>query len=76
MLVHAYLCTRWKGEPTETEEMAPKWFSETEIPYNEMWEDDQYWLPRVFTGKLLRTVFAFDADDHLLNQQITEVESF
>ena len=37
----------WNGTPTETEEMAPKWFNINEIPFTEMWEDDILWLPKV-----------------------------
>jgi mutator protein MutT len=75
MFVHTYICTEWKGEPVETEEMAPQWFKLTDIPYDDMWQDDRYWMPQAFNGKLLRTVFTFDEHDTLLTQTITEVEN-
>jgi len=31
----------------ETEEMKPEWFSIDEIPYDKMWDDDSYWMPRI-----------------------------
>lgn len=74
MLVHAYLGTVWEGEPVETEEMAPQWFSIDDIPYDKMWDDDQYWLPQVLAGKKLENIFVFDNDNKLVSQQITEVE--
>lgn len=49
----------WQGEPTETEEMAPRWFDIDKIPYTQMWEDDLYWLPRMLDGELLRGRFKF-----------------
>lgn len=75
MYVHTYVCTEWEGEPVETEEMAPQWFKLNGLPYDDMWQDDRYWMPQVFDGKLLKTVFTFDSDDNLLTQQIQEVES-
>ena len=34
-----------------TDEMAPQWFSEREIPYQEMWQTDEYWLPFVLADE-------------------------
>ncbi len=75
MHVHTYMCTTWEGEPSETEEMAPKWFALSDIPYDDMWQDDRYWMPLVFAGKKLKTVFTFDGNDNLLSQEIREVKS-
>lgn len=73
MYVHTYICTEWEGEPIETEEMAPKWFNISDIPYDDMWQDDRYWMPQAFAGQKLKSVFAFDRDDNLLSQQIEQV---
>lgn len=70
---HTYICTKWEGEPTETEEMAPKWFKKSEIPYKEMWQDDIVWLPAVLQGKTLKTRFTFDAADNMTSAQLTFV---
>lgn len=43
--VHVYLVENFTGEPIETEEMKPKWFKDTEIPYKEMWAGDDAWFP-------------------------------
>jgi mutator protein MutT len=40
----------WKGEPVETEEMRPKWFRNEDIPYDTMWPDDIYWIPKMLDG--------------------------
>ena len=76
MYVHTYQCDNWKGKPIETEEMKPRWFKISEIPYDHMWQDDRYWMPQVLVGQKLKTVFAFDKDDNLLSQQIQEIEEF
>src|SRR5690348_9168613 len=35
------------GEPIETVEATPFWVSVDAVPFEEMWEDDRYWLPQV-----------------------------
>lgn len=76
MYVHAYLCTKWEGEPKETEEMAPEWFKIADIPYDNMWQDDIYWLPKVLEGKKLFCKFSFDEADNMLTHDIREIEVF
>lgn len=49
--VQLYVIRSWQGEPQETAEMKPVWFNVDDIPYDEMWADDSYWLPAVLKGK-------------------------
>jgi mutator protein MutT len=70
MHVHVFLCTKWQGEPTETEEMAPRWFKQSDIPYDEMWQDDRFWLPQVLEGNKVHGVFTFDHDDNMLSHDV------
>lgn len=58
--VHVFKVNSFSGEPTESEEMEPDWFSYSEIPYNQMWTDDEYWLPLVLTGKHFTASFHLD----------------
>lgn len=74
MLVHTYLCTEWEGGPVETDEMRPKWFDQNNLPYDQMWADDIYWLPRVLSGELLTTTFEFDTENTLISNHVTKVE--
>jgi mutator protein MutT len=74
MVVHTYLCSTWDGEPKESDEMAPKWFNINELPYDEMWADDRYWLPLVLAGKKLETQFTFDHEQNMLAYAVNEVE--
>ncbi len=71
MFVHAFICSEWDGEPTESEEMKPAWYKLTDIPYTDMWEDDQYWLPRVLAGEQLNGLFTFDSNDRLQQHSLT-----
>jgi len=73
MLVHVYFCNQWQGEPQESEEMLPKWYSTSDIPYPEMWDDDVYWLPKVLAGKYIKGNFSFDENDSMIDHTLEEV---
>ena len=75
MHVHAYLCDRWEGEPHESEEMAPRWFTLADIPYDDMWQDDIVWLPLVLRGKKLTGTFIFDTDNNMTAGRFNLVET-
>lgn len=75
MTVHAFVCDKWQGEPVETEEMAPRWTALDAIPYDDMWQDDPYWLPQVLAGKLVRGTFTFDKGDTMLAHDMRFVDA-
>lgn len=68
MNVHAFLIRDWEGEPVETEEMRPQWFTHGEVPYADMWADDEHWLPRVLAGERLRGKVWFNEDGHTIRE--------
>lgn len=70
MYVHVYTSNNWHGEPTETEEMRPEWFAFKDIPYQDMWDDDIIWLPRVLAGDTLRGEFTFDENDQMVSHNV------
>jgi 8-oxo-dGTP pyrophosphatase MutT (NUDIX family) len=74
MNVHVFVASSWEGEPTETEEMAPGWFTTNTIPYEKMWSDDPYWLPQVLAGDKVQAAFVLDAQDNILSHSVQEVE--
>jgi 8-oxo-dGTP diphosphatase/2-hydroxy-dATP diphosphatase len=59
--VHVFCCSNFEGEIRETEEMKPKWFKIEEIPFDQMWPDDKYWLPLLLEGKNFRGKFYFES---------------
>lgn len=71
--VHVFRGLSWQGEPFETEEMRPKWFLTSKIPYQDMWPDDILWLPTFLEGKKFRTKFLFGDGDQVLEQKIEVV---
>lgn len=74
--VHIFTATAWEGIPTESEEMNPKWFKIKDVPYGEMWVDDEIWMPRVFAGARLRGSFMFGKNEKIVEYYMDEVESF
>lgn len=70
---HLFIATSWIGEPKESEEMNPKWFNIKEIPYNEMFEDDKYWLPLVLENNKINAFFEFDENWNLLSYNIEKM---
>ncbi len=57
---HFFKVKNFKGEPKESEEMKPEWFSENEIPFDQMWPDDKLWMPMFLAGKKFKGRFLFD----------------
>ena len=73
--VHVFRVDVWSGEPRETEEMRPQWFTQDAIPYDEMWPDDIHWIPVFLAGKKFRTKFLFGEGDRVLENEVVVVES-
>ena len=71
---HLFFVIEWKGEPTESEEMNPKWFNIKDIPYDKMLPDDKHWLPLVLEGKRIKAYFDFDEDWNLISKKIEELQ--
>lgn len=63
--VHTYIVEKWEGEAEETEEMRPQWYSFDGIPYGEMWQDDQHWVPKALAGETFKGEFWFDEKDNI-----------
>ena len=76
MHVHVFVATDWEGTPEESEEMAPKWWTISEVPYSKMWSDDPYWLPRVLEGQKISADFKLDESDAIVSHTITRVGNF
>ena len=69
IFVHVYRASDLEGTPVETDEALPLWFDLNQVPYSEMWEDDQYWLPLVIAGRRFAGRWIFDGD-HMLDHEL------
>lgn len=74
VMFHLYIVSEWNGEISESDEMRPEWFDINNIPYDNMFPDDKYWLPIILEGKKIKAYFNFDEDWNLLSKEIEEVE--
>ena len=72
--VHVFKTNNFVGEPTESEEMKPQWFHVNEIPFSEMWPDDEHWMPLFLGGKKFKGKFLFGEADIILEKELLEVE--
>lgn len=57
-----YLTRKWSGEPVETNEMRPQWFSIDNLPFAEMWPADVHWIPGVLAGSTIEATVTFDTE--------------
>lgn len=68
--VHFYKVTEFEGEPVESEEMRPAWFDQGEIPFDQMWPDDKFWLPIFLRGEYFKGRVFFENPEKILEQEI------
>ena len=57
-----------RGTPVETDEAAPFWCPETDVPYGRMWMDDRLWFPLFLAGRRFDAWFVFEGDLALWHQ--------
>jgi len=72
LTVHLYSTSDFDGEIYVKEgEDEVKWFDIDKIPYDEMWEDDKYWLNLMLQKKKFDSDFYYDANNKLSKYSIT-----
>lgn len=52
--VHVYRTKCFAGEPKETNDMIPAWYSVSNLPYERMLESDRVWVKRALVGEPFR----------------------
>ncbi|KKR62695.1 hypothetical protein A2643_04055 [Candidatus Nomurabacteria bacterium RIFCSPHIGHO2_01_FULL_39_220] len=61
VLLHIFLVDDFAGEVVETDQMEEwKWFDVDKLPFQDMWADDELWLPKVLEGKKIMGKIVFD----------------
>lgn len=71
--VHVFVITSWEGTPKESEEMKPRWFAKKDLPLDEMWADDKYWLMDLLDGKKINAAFLFGEGDKVLESRVEKI---
>jgi len=75
MEVHVFTTNQFHGTPTESEEMNPKWFPISEVPFTEMWPDDILWFPYLLKGQKFSGYFKFKGHSEILGYTLEPVTS-
>ncbi|MFA5841818.1 MAG: 8-oxo-dGTP diphosphatase [Candidatus Paceibacterota bacterium] len=71
--VHIFRSDNFYGNPTEGDEMKPRWFNIDSIPFENMWPDDVHWFPLFLGKKKFVGRFLFGKGDIILNKELKEV---
>lgn len=61
-LVHIFEGLEWSGEPTESDEAIPEWFSLDSLPFGLMWPNDVHWIPLFLEGSYFQGEFHFNEE--------------
>lgn len=57
-----FVARRWRGEPVQSDEITPRWYSLSDVPYARMWDDAVRWLPGVLRGGSVDARYTFGPD--------------
>lgn len=73
--VHVYMAFSWRGVAVEGREMRPVWFPVASLPFEEMWDDAVYWMPRILNGDRIQASFTFRRDNETVDRvEVGELE--
>lgn len=72
-VVHVFQAEAWEGNPAESVEMKPVWFSVYHLPFEQMWQDAPHWLPNILSGEHIRMRFVFGDDNETVSENHKEV---
>ncbi len=66
---HVFVIKDYTGDFQETDELLSQWFDVDEIPYDKMWDDDIYRMPRMFDGEYFEYIFHFSEDGKIKSHE-------
>ena len=69
---HVFFAFDHTGEIRQSDEADPFWCPVSELPYDEMWEDDPLWIPLALEGKQFIGRFIFEGEK-MLSHSVEEV---
>lgn len=73
--VYVFLSRQFDGVPIDGREGHLKWFSTDALPFEEMWEDDQYWYRLALDGTRFEGWFYYSGDFEKLIDHRIETKS-
>jgi len=60
--IDIFRADEYTGTITESDEMRPEWFDRSNIPFDNMWESDRYWLPLLLSKQRFSARADFDRE--------------
>jgi len=70
-IVYVYSTSTYQGTPRSSPEGKLKWFTKENIPYEQMWQDDKYWIPLLLADLEFTGEFHFNTEgSKLLKHQL------
>ncbi|MFH1649210.1 MAG: NUDIX domain-containing protein [Candidatus Woesearchaeota archaeon] len=60
--MNVFTVSKLLAEPIETEEMKPQAFKIEDVPYDEMWSADRYWMKEVINGQYTEANVVFHGE--------------
>ncbi len=70
--VHIFKILDFEGDLKESDETEPKWFLEKDIPFDEMWPDDMFWMPKFLKGEKFRGQFIFEGYEKIIKHLLED----
>jgi 8-oxo-dGTP diphosphatase len=71
---HLFSTSKARGRARSSDEGQVKWFPLEDLPFDEMWEDDRFWIPLMLSGIRFNATFTYDvANRHVLGFAITSL---
>jgi len=67
--VYLFVSKDWEGEPKDMGDGELKWFSKDNFPFEDMWDDDKYWLIPMLSGKIMKMRFYFDDNNKVIKYE-------
>jgi len=62
IMVHVFSTRSFGGQLREGQEGILRWTDFRRVPYDEMWADDEHWLPMMLEGKSFNGEFHFNQE--------------
>ncbi len=71
--LHIFSAHEFEGELQASKEMVPHWFLHSEIPFEQMWPDDRYWVPMLLAGKNFKGKFYLKDPKTIIEYSLEEM---
>jgi 8-oxo-dGTP pyrophosphatase MutT (NUDIX family) len=68
-LCHIFLTNQFTGKLCESDECLPQWWDIDKIPFDQMWEDDIYWLNDALAGQSIHYRFFFHKNNQIIKHE-------